>query len=109
MEWMPAVLGAAPQLGLVAFLALVLFKIWGNATTDRTSYEQGLQDAQERYAKALEHTQQRYQNDMQALRDEVARLSKRIEELNALLDEERAARRAAQEAAWRRVAGEGQM
>lgn len=100
-EWLPALLEVAPQIGIAAFLAWLLLRVWDRASTDRGSYEQGLADAQQRYAKALEDARARYQQDIRALEEKVDRLTARIEELNRLLDEERAARRAAQDQAWR--------
>jgi TolA-binding protein len=105
-DWLPALIGATPQIGIAAFLAWLLLRVWDRASSDRTSYEQGMQDAQSRYATALEAAHARHEADMQKMREQVERLSARVEELHTQLDEERAARRAAQDAAWRRMGGE---
>lgn len=105
-EWLPTLVDVAPQLGIAAFLAWLLLRVWDRAATDRTTYERGLSDAQQRYRQSLEAAQQRNDHDTDALRSEIEWLHRRIEELNRALDEEREARRRAQEAAWGRIGGD---
>lgn len=88
-EWLPALLEVAPQVGVGALLAWLLLRVWGMASADRGAYERGMAAAQ-----------QRYTNEIRELERKVDRLTVRIEELNKMLDDERSARRLAQDAAW---------
>lgn len=100
-EWLPTLLDVVPQIGIAGFLAWLLLRVWDRSSTDRSTYEADRDAAQQRYQASLEAAQQRYER-------EITRLRQLVDDLNVELDAERAARRAAQdEAARRRIGGEG--
>lgn len=109
-------LSAAPEMAVASVLGVLLFGVWRYARADRTSYEAGLAAAQTRYAADLERltkahdaewvrVTKAHDDELGELRVEIRQLRQQVDELNRKLDDERAARRAAQDDAWRRLQG----
>jgi cell division protein FtsB len=85
---LPALVSAAPQLGVAGVLLLLLGLTLRTSSQDRADYRTQLADAAKRHTEELDE-----------LKSDIKELRKEIDDLNAKLDEERAARRRAEDMA----------
>jgi C4-dicarboxylate-specific signal transduction histidine kinase len=90
-----------PELGLSGLALWLLFAAWRNATSDRSDYRDSLKAAEERHAAELARVNREHDAEIAEMQQTKARLRKQVEELNAAVDLEREARRAAEEKAFR--------
>lgn len=101
-----SLVAAAPQLGVGGILLTLLVYVLRNWSTDRNDYRVGLAAAQERYTAELHRINTAHDAEMAELRKDIQSLRERVDYLNHVLDQERTARRAAEdEAAKARRAG----
>lgn len=99
MDILPALITAAPQLGLVGYLIYLLKHITGTAQVDRGDYRDDLDAAEKRHAEEIGRLRQAHEADLAALRAELVDLRGRIVELTGQLDEERRRRWRAEDVA----------
>lgn len=102
-----ALVSKLPELGIAGLALVLLFTSWRNATSDRGDYRDALRAAQDRHAAELERINREHDAELAEIRATKADLRKRIEDLNAAVDLEREARRAAEDRASEAVRRSG--
>ncbi len=88
-----------PELGATGVLVFLVLRLWDAARGDRSDYRTALDAAETRHATELERVRTVHQQEIDALRASVGELTRRVEQLNVALDEERSARRRAEDKA----------
>lgn len=90
-----------PEMGLSGLALWLLFAAWRNASSDRRDYRDSLKAAEERHAAEMERVNREHDAEIAEMLQTKARLRTQIEELNATVDLEREARRAAEDKAFK--------
>lgn len=90
-------IGAAPQLGAATGAIALLWLLIRWAGQDRTDYRAQLGEQATRHSDELKRINDAHDAELQELREEIARMRTRINELNQKLDDERERRRAAED------------
>lgn len=96
-----------PELGLSGLVLLLLLAAWRNGASDRKDYRDALKAMEERHTAELTRVNREHDAEMAEVLETKSRLRNQIEELNATVDLEREARRAAEDKAFeaRRAGG----
>lgn len=98
-----ALLGAAPELGLVTLVVFILILILRAASSDRVDYRAALKDTNERHAAELVRLNHDHDAELAELREDIKSLREEVDKLNKTIDVERRARREAEDVAAQAV------
>jgi TolA-binding protein len=90
-------IGALPQLGAGGGVIVFFWLLIRWTGQDRTDYRAQLAEQSTRHAEELRRINGDHDAELAELRTEIKNLRERIDELNRLLDQERAQRRAAED------------
>ncbi|MER7078126.1 MULTISPECIES: hypothetical protein [Bacteria] len=97
---------AGPQAGVGGVLVVLLVWVMRAAATDRGDYRTALADAEKRHAVELERINTTHDDEVAELRDQLAELRARVDQLATQLDDERRRRWAAEDAAAKALRGD---
>lgn len=106
-ELLPAVGNLAPPVAVAVLLAVLLVRLWRQASADRDAYQQAIAELRAEAAAQLRHQAERHDGQIGDLREQVTLLRRELAEVRADLERERRARHQAEDeaAAYRRQLG----
>lgn len=96
---LPALFSAAPQLGVAGLLLVILVLVMRREASDRADYRAALEVAAKRHDEEVDRMRKAHDAEIAELKADVALLEQKVAELQARLDQEREARRRAEDMA----------
>lgn len=96
---LPALLNAAPQLGVAGLLLLILAVVLKSSAQDRLDYRTELAAAADRHAAEMKRKDSDHDAELAELRADIRELRKKVDDQQSELDLEREARRRAEDVA----------
>lgn len=97
--FLPALVSAAPQLGVAGILLIVLYVIMRSGGQDRADYRAQLEATVKRHADEIGRINKDHADEIAELKADVKDLRKELGDVQAALDLEREARRRAEDMA----------
>lgn len=94
-----ALLGAAPELGLVSLVVFLLILFIRAASSERVDYRAALKEANERHTAELTRLNNDHNAELAELHEDIKNLRVEVDKLNRAVDVERQARREAEDVA----------
>lgn len=94
-----ALLGAAPELGLVSLVVFLLIVFIKAASSDRVDYRAALKEVNERNTTEIARLNADHNSELMELREDIKNLREEVDKLNTSIDVERRARREAEDVA----------